>query len=73
MGLLSSSMGGPRPERGGRARRQVKPTARGLMAVRESRRVKVDLLIAALPPDGGQSKRQPRVLAIDPAQDLKSE
>lgn len=37
-GLLRSRMGEPLAERGGRARRYFSVTARGLLAVRESRR-----------------------------------
>jgi PadR family transcriptional regulator, regulatory protein PadR len=42
-GLLSSRMSEPRPERGGRARRYFKLTARGLAALRASRRARLDL------------------------------
>ncbi|CAN5873405.1 hypothetical protein BH24ACI5_BH24ACI5_26500 [soil metagenome] len=38
-GLLSSSMGPPTPERGGKARRCVKVTAAGLESLRLSRQV----------------------------------
>jgi DNA-binding PadR family transcriptional regulator len=42
-GLLQSRMGEPRPERGGRARRYFKVTARGLEALRGSRRARLEL------------------------------
>jgi len=42
-GLLSSRMGEPRPERGGRARRYFTVTARGLSALRGSRRAMLEL------------------------------
>jgi PadR family transcriptional regulator PadR len=42
-GLLSSRMSEPRPERGGRCRRYFRLTARGLAAVRVSRRARLDL------------------------------
>src|SRR5262245_23157621 len=42
-GLLSSSMGESRPERGGRSRRYFKLTARGLAALRDCRRARLDL------------------------------
>ena len=42
-GLLSSRMGEPRPERGGRARRYFAVTGRGLSALRGSRRAMLDL------------------------------
>ncbi|MPY89099.1 MAG: PadR family transcriptional regulator [Luteitalea sp.] len=38
-GLLSSWMGDPTPERGGKARRYVKVTRAGLRSLRESRKV----------------------------------
>jgi DNA-binding PadR family transcriptional regulator len=42
-GLLSSRMSEPRPERGGRSRRYFQLTARGLAALRVSRRARLDL------------------------------
>ena len=42
-GLLSSCMSDPLPERGGRSRRYFKLTARGLAALRASRRARLDL------------------------------
>jgi PadR family transcriptional regulator, regulatory protein PadR len=42
-GLLSSRMGDPRPERGGRSRRYFRLTARGVAALRVSRRARLDL------------------------------
>jgi len=42
-GLLSSRMGEPLPERGGRARRFFRVTAQGLSALRASRRARMDL------------------------------
>ena len=42
-GLLSSRMGDPRPERGGRPRRYFKVTSRGLAVLRLSRQTKLDL------------------------------
>jgi len=42
-GLLSSRMGEPRAERGGRARRYFAVTGRGLQALRGSRRAMLDL------------------------------
>ena len=42
-GLLSSRMSDPLPERGGRSRRYFKLTARGLAALRASRRARLDL------------------------------
>lgn len=42
-GLLSSRMGEPRPERGGRARRYFKVTARGLAALRASRGARLEM------------------------------
>jgi len=42
-GLLSSRMSEPRPERGGRSRRYFRLTARGLAALRVSRRVRLGL------------------------------
>ncbi len=42
-GLLSSRMGEPRPERGGRARRYFKVTARGLAALRASRCARLEM------------------------------
>jgi DNA-binding PadR family transcriptional regulator len=42
-GLLSSRMSEPRPERGGRGRRYFKLTARGLAALRVSRRSRLEL------------------------------
>jgi PadR family transcriptional regulator PadR len=41
--LLSSSMGEPTPERGGRAKKYFKLTAKGLREVRETRRTLVQL------------------------------
>ena len=38
-GLIESRLGEPRPERGGKARRHVSVTARGLEAARASQRV----------------------------------
>ncbi len=37
-GLLSSNLGSPRPERGGRAKRYFRVTPSGLKAVRQARR-----------------------------------
>ena len=42
-GLVSSRMGEPLPERGGRSRRYFKLTARGLGALRVSRRARLEL------------------------------
>jgi PadR family transcriptional regulator PadR len=42
-GLLSSRMGEPLPERGGRARRYFRVTARGVQALRASRKARMDL------------------------------
>lgn len=42
-GLVSSRMGEPLPERGGRSRRYFKLTARGLAALRVSRRARLEL------------------------------
>ena len=42
-GLLSSRLGEPLPERGGRARRYYAVSARGLAALRGSRRTRLDL------------------------------
>jgi DNA-binding PadR family transcriptional regulator len=41
--LLSSSLGDPTPERGGRAKRYFRLTAKGLREVRETRRTLVEL------------------------------
>lgn len=38
-GYVTSALGGPTPERGGRAKRFFRPTNRGLRAVRETRRI----------------------------------
>jgi PadR family transcriptional regulator PadR len=38
-GLVSSTVGDPTPERGGRAKRYFRVTAKGLRSVRETRRV----------------------------------
>ena len=42
-GLLSSTLGAPTPERGGRAKRFYRVTPRGLRAVKETRRALVAL------------------------------
>lgn len=42
-GLVSSRLGDPTPERGGRAKRYFHVTARGLEAVRQTRRALEDL------------------------------
>lgn len=42
-GLLTSRMGEPRPERGGRSRRYFKATARAIAALRASRRARLGL------------------------------
>ncbi|HEV3063497.1 MAG TPA: PadR family transcriptional regulator [Vicinamibacterales bacterium] len=42
-GLIASSLGDPTPERGGRAKKYVRVTARGLRDVRETQRTLVKL------------------------------
>jgi len=52
-GLISSSLGEPSPERGGRAKRYFRVTDQGLRAVRETRKV-LSKLWKSLPATGGE-------------------
>jgi DNA-binding PadR family transcriptional regulator len=52
-GLVSSRMGDPTPERGGRARRYFRVTARGLRAVKDTRRALVSLWAGVPELEGG--------------------